>query len=146
MKAVTGDANVLASGFVGKPATSPPAAFLNAWQAQLYTLVLSDNILTELAHTFIRPYFRQRLTAQEAADDLALLRQRARIIPITVTVQGVATHPEDDLVLATALRGNVDYLVTGDGNLHRLGSYQSITIVTPRHFVDVMLLQLNEQL
>lgn len=38
-------------------------------------------------------------------------------------MQGVATHPEDDLLLATALNGGVQSLVTGDHGLLWLGAY-----------------------
>ena len=44
-------------------------------------------------------------------------------LPITAHVQGVATHAEDDLVLATAESAQADYLITGDKKLQRLGTY-----------------------
>jgi hypothetical protein len=44
----------------------------------------------------------------------------------------VATHPEDDLILATALSGAADYLITGDSKLQKLGTFQSVTILSPR--------------
>lgn len=57
---------------------------------------------------------------------------------ITVEVHGVAAHPEDDLVLATALSGQADYLVTGDLKLQRLGTHQGVQILSPRAFLDVL--------
>jgi len=61
-------------------------------------------------------------------------------MPTTLTqdVHGVATHPEDDLILATAVSGQTDYLVTGDAHLQRLGTYQGIVIVSPRQFLEVL--------
>jgi predicted nucleic acid-binding protein len=50
----------------------------------------------------------------------------------------VATHPEDDLVLATAVSAHADYLVTGDRKLQRLGSYQGVRILSPREFLAVL--------
>lgn len=58
--------------------------------------------------------------------------------PITVQIAGVATHAEDDLVLAAALAGQVHYLVTGDKDLQALGSYQGITILPARAFLDLL--------
>jgi uncharacterized protein len=139
MTTLTVDTNVLASGFVGKPELSPPARVLDAWRIRLLTLVLSEHILTELARTFRLSYFSRRLSVVEAAANVDLLRQRTRIIPITLTVQGVATHPEDDLVLATAISGRVEYLITGDGKLQQLGSYEGVAILSPRRFVDSVL-------
>ena len=59
-------------------------------------------------------------------------------VPVTAQVQGVATHPEDDLILATAISGNADYLVTGDRQLLALGSYGGVRIVTPRDFLAIL--------
>ena len=97
------DTNVLASGFVRHHPASPPVQLVDAWRAGIYTLVISDHILAELARTFAEPYFAQRLTLAQMAADLVLLRDEASPAPITAQVQGVATHPEDDLVLATAV-------------------------------------------
>ena len=50
----------------------------------------------------------------------------------------LATHPEDDLVLAAAVSARSDYLVTGDKKLQDLRSYQGVTIVTPREFLTIL--------
>ena len=57
---------------------------------------------------------------------------------MTAEVHGVATHPEDDLILATAVSAKADYLVTGDKKLRELGSYQGVSIVSPREFLDIL--------
>lgn len=57
---------------------------------------------------------------------------------MAAVVAGVATHPEDDLVLATAISGSADYLVTGDRQLRQLGSFQGVVIVSPRTFLDLL--------
>ena len=59
------------------------------------------------------------------------------MVVITVEVSGVATHPEDDLVLAAAVSAGADYLVTGDKQLLKLGRYQGATILSPRDFAEV---------
>jgi predicted nucleic acid-binding protein len=62
----------------------------------------------------------------------------ASIVKIAELVEGVATHPEDDLILATALSGQVDYLVTLDQQLLRLGSYGGVQIVSPQAFLTIL--------
>ncbi len=57
---------------------------------------------------------------------------------ITAEVHGVATHAEDDLILATAISARVEYLVTGDKKLQELRSYQGVAIVSPREFLDIL--------
>jgi predicted nucleic acid-binding protein len=51
-------------------------------------------------------------------------------------VQGVATQTADDLVLATAVSAGADYLVTRDGKLLQVGSYQGVNIASPTEFLQ----------
>jgi hypothetical protein len=60
-------------------------------------------LLAELIGTLAKPYFRRHITDEVVARLLELLHLDAAVSPLTVAVQGVATHPEDDLVLATAV-------------------------------------------
>jgi len=130
------DTNVLAAGFV-RPEPAP-GQLLAAWLAGAYMLIVSDHILTELARTFEEPYFRHHLTPEQRANNLALVREEATITPLTAQVTGIATHPEDDLVLATAVSGQAQYLVTGDKKLQQLGTYQGVTILSPRAFLELL--------
>jgi putative PIN family toxin of toxin-antitoxin system len=134
------DANVLVSGIVGfiAGADRPPAQALAAWRAGRFELLLSDDILAEVQRPLEKPYFTARLTREQRGRVVALLQTEATITPLTVDVHGVATHPEDDLILAAAVSAGADYLVTGDTQLQRLGNYQGVRIVFPRTFVDVL--------
>ena len=133
------DTNLLASGLVGlQIPTSTPGQLLQAWQARRFDLVLSDHILTELLSTLQDPYFRRRLSTRQIQGALRTLRRRSQVTPLTVSVSGVATHPEDDLILAAAVSAGVDYLVTGDGHLQRLGTYEGVEIVSPRQFLELL--------
>ena len=46
--------------------------------------------------------------------------------------------PDDDVVLATALAGRADYLVTGDEDLLTLTRYHDTRILTPREFWEIL--------
>ena len=130
------DTNVLVSGF-----SSPhgaPGQLLALWLGGVYELILSQPILTETARTLREPYFAQRLTPAQQAANLTLLRRQAEIVTLTATVQGIAPSPADDLILATAVSGQAEYLVTGDRGLAAVGSYQGVEIVSPRAFLDVL--------
>ncbi len=94
--------------------------------------------MDEVSSTFEKPYFVRRLTPGQIARAKDLLEQQSRIVLPDATVVGVATHPEDDLVLATALAGACRYLVTGDGPLRRMSMYRDISIVTPAEFLQVL--------
>jgi uncharacterized protein len=130
------DTNVLASGFAGiLIPTSTPGEVIRQWRRGTYTLVVSQHILAELRRTLRNPYFSSRLTSRQITEAVALLRLRAALTPLTAHVSGVATHPEDDAVLATAVSGRVDYLVTGDRPLQAVGTYAGVTILPPLAFL-----------
>lgn len=131
------DSNVLLSGFLSEAGV--PGQLLLAWMAGAFELVISEEMFAEVARNIVKPYFRRRLTLQQIAADLGMLAAEARVTPITVTVSGVATHPEDDRILETAVSAQVDYLVTGDGALRRrLDVYRSVQLLTPREFLAVL--------
>jgi putative PIN family toxin of toxin-antitoxin system len=131
------DANTLASGAVAAPGTTL-AEVIDRWMNDEYGVVLSQEILTELQHTFANPYFTTRLSVQERTAYLTFVAQHVLLIPITAKVQGIATHPEDDVVLATAASANASYLVTGDRKLQGLGRYKEIHILSPAAFLAVL--------
>ncbi len=130
---------MLASGIVGfSQPTSTPGQLLHRWREKQFSLMVSEHILSELASTLANPYFRHQLTPQQRAGTIALFRSDALVTPLTTVVHGVATHPEDDFVLATAVSGHADFLVTGDKKLQQVGRYQDVTIVSPVQFLDVL--------
>jgi uncharacterized protein len=131
---VTLDVNVLASGFPAEAGT--PSMSIQRWTDLEYELVLSAHILDGLERTWQKPYFRLRYSSQRTGDALRLLRTAATIVVPDATVSGVGEDIEDDLVLATAVAGNADFLVTGDKHLQELGRFRGITILSPRQFLD----------
>ena len=133
------DTNVLASGIAGiaRP-ESTPGELLRRWRAKAFVLVISEPILAELGRTFTNPYFASRLSPADLAAALARFRTEARIQPMTIQVSGVATHPQDDAILATALSARALYLVTGDRQLLAHGAYGGTRLLSPRQFLAVL--------
>lgn len=128
------DTNVLVSAFPAHGTV--PAMLIDAWRQGAYHFVISEPILEELAETWSDPYWQARFAPTESVAAIALLRSTAIVTALTVEVTGVATHPEDDLILATAVAGAATHLVTGDRKLRAVGAFQGITILSPRAFLD----------
>ena len=129
------DTNVLASGVVTS-AQTVNGQVIQAWRENKYTLVLSEAILTEFSRTLLQPYFSARLTAAQIEATLNLFRTEATIVSPIVTVKGVATHPEDDPIIATALSGKAHYLVTRDEKLQKkVQEYKGVSIISPPVFL-----------
>jgi putative PIN family toxin of toxin-antitoxin system len=140
------DTNVLASGIVEfADDKRVPARLLRLWREQRFILMVSPGILIELHKTLESPYFRRQLTSEQITAAQRLLHEEAESTPLSVRVSGVATHAEDDLVLAAAVSAQVDYLVTWDKQLQRLGAYQGVSILSPRAFLDMVEMYGEEQ-
>ena len=111
---------------------------MRRWRAKTFTLVVSEHILAELEDTFTDYYFTRRLSASAIQSALDSLRLDSVIQPITIDVAGIASHAEDDVVLATAVSARADCLVTGDKPLLERGSYRDTLLLSPRQFLDVL--------
>lgn len=131
------DTNTLASGALAK-AETPPTAIVDAWRHGVFTLVISPDILDELARTLAKPYFAERLSSDDVTAFLELLNGMAVPVSVPGAVTGIATHPEDDRILEAAIVANASHLVTGDKKLQDLTTFQGVTIVSPRQFVTIL--------
>jgi len=133
------DTNVIVSGVVGiRRSASVPGQILNLFHAKEIEVITSDALLAEIERTLSLDYFTQRTERLDREMALDVLRTYGVKITLTVTVEGVASHPEDDLILATALSAQVDYLVTGDKQLLARDGYEGLSIVSPRAFLDLL--------
>lgn len=132
------DANILVSAIL-VPAGIPARILLAAF-AGLFACSASEAIISEVLTTIGRDRVRRRYRVDPSwlSQVRRFLESRPVLVPITATVQGVASHPEDDLILATAVSAQADYLVTGDRQLLALGQYQGVRIVTPRDFAAII--------
>jgi len=66
---------------------------------------------------------------------LAAYAQLCEFVEPVALSAPVCRDPDDDIVLATALTGRVDYIVTGDEDLLVLKSYHSVKMRSPREFL-----------
>jgi putative PIN family toxin of toxin-antitoxin system len=117
-----------------------PWRILAAAYASTFLCFTSDAINTEVFRTLGRERVRRKYPIEptEVERLRRFLESRPVHVSITATVQGVATHPEDDLILATAVSAQADYLVTGDRQLLALRTFQGVQIVNPRDFVAIL--------
>lgn len=128
------DANVLLSGLV--TGTSTPQRIVQLWSDDQFDLVASDHILDGVERALLKPYWQRRLDLTQIQDRLTRLRRIVDVVSPTDDVHGVAEDDEDDLVLATAVAAEADYLVTGDKYLLDIEEFRGIRIVSPRAFLD----------
>jgi hypothetical protein len=132
------DTNVLVSSLIATQGT--PRRLFNAWQANQFTLITSPYLLAELQHVLTYPRIAKRLSMHEAelATILAALAEKAEFVRVTDELSGVTRDPKDDQVIACAVAGKADYIVSGDQDILVIGIYKTIRIVTPVEFVQVL--------
>lgn len=133
------DANVYASALV-KP-DGPPGRILHRLLAdRAFEVVLSASILLELRRCLGYARLRKHISLSDAEIDRWLLA--LELIAETVTprrdVRAVPDDPEDDHIVAAAIEGRSDFIVTGDRHILALGEYEGVRIVTPAAFLKVL--------
>jgi putative PIN family toxin of toxin-antitoxin system len=133
------DTNVFLSGAIAK--TGPIAFIMTAWSRAAFDAVVSRPLMDEIIDNIHGRYFATRLSPAARQDHLRTIAAGTTLVQLPPAVPSIATHPEDDLILATAVAGAVDYLVTGDRQLLALGIHEGIPIVSPADFVKLLDLQ-----
>jgi putative PIN family toxin of toxin-antitoxin system len=138
MVRVVFDTNVFVSAFI-QPKSPSGRLLARLIQGDKFELVLSTAILDEVGRALRYPKVRKRIRLDD--DDLDLRVAMLGILSTMVsvsghTVTGVSRDPDDDAILAAAVEGCADYIVTGDHDLLAIGDYQGIRIVTPRAFLQ----------
>jgi uncharacterized protein len=92
--------------------------------------ITSDYVLAEL-ETVLRTKFE--FTRQKAKVTTNALAKLSEVVA-PKAVERVSRDPLDDYILAAALEGRADYLVTADIDLLILGSYKTAQILSPDQF------------
>jgi putative PIN family toxin of toxin-antitoxin system len=136
------DANVILSGMAGyAKAESVPGEILRRFVFGECILVTSPPIANEVRRNLGKDFLRRSLPDEELAELMSAVFRGAEFVPLTRTVSGLASHPEDDLVLATVANGETSHLVTGDRQLIALESFEGADVSTPRAFLDILATQ-----
>lgn len=97
-------------------------------------LVTSRALLDELARVLRRKFD----TDPNDVPFLEAYRDQATIVRPAALPRAVCRDHDDDKVLAAAIAGKTDLIVTGDEDLLVLGQYRGIRILSPRQFVELL--------
>lgn len=139
------DTNVLVSGIAN--AGGEAGRIATALRAADFELVISKSILDEVANVLRREHVRQELVdldENEIATVVQDLRELADVVPGSyIDVDMVPADPNDNHVVACALEGLADYLVTRDQGLlelhfKRVAAHRRVSMMSPRAFLQVL--------
>ena len=119
------DTNILVSAvlFDGLPQGLVEQAFRGE-----YELVTSEALLDEFEEVLRERFARPALLARALREELASIADMSR----PERIPRASRDPADDMVLAAALGGHADAIVTGDKDILDLGAYEGMPVLTTR--------------
>jgi putative PIN family toxin of toxin-antitoxin system len=124
------DTNVIVAGLVAEGLCREIVETHLPAHTPLLSQVLWDELLEKLREKF-----------NLGLDELPVLHlyyRHATWVEPQELEKPVCRDADDDWVLATAVAGEADVIVTGDADLHALGAYQRVAILTPRQFFELL--------
>lgn len=71
---------------------------------------------------------------EEISEAVNLLHSRMKVVEPPTLKHSVCRDPDDDNILAAAVKGKCDYIITGDKDLIVLKQYEGIDILSPKSF------------
>ncbi|MGD0961904.1 MAG: putative toxin-antitoxin system toxin component, PIN family [Methylomonas sp.] len=129
------DTNVLLAALISPH--GPPDAIYRAWRASRFELVTSVAQIDELRRVSRYPKLKAILPAHRIGAMVNNLQRAIMLDELPPLPTGVkADNPDDSFLLAMAIAGQADYLVTGDryAGLLKRGSIGRTRIITPAAF------------
>ena len=129
------DTNVLLSALLSPHGW--PDTLYRAWQKERFDLVTSVTQIDELRRASRYPKFKDVLQPQRVGTMVNNMRRSILLDALPPLPVGIEVgDPNDAFLLAMALTGEADYLVTGDyrAGLLQRGSHGRTRIVTPATF------------
>lgn len=132
MRAVL-DTNLLLSSLISSG--SVPDRVYRGWKDGIFDLVTSEWQLGELRRASRYPRLRKYIKPHEADAMIGGIEVNALVFDELPDVS-LAPDPDDNPLLATAMAGVADYLVTGDKGVLGLERVESARILTARAFLE----------
>lgn len=134
------DANVLISYLLRRGPSSAVVQLVEAAFEGACRLLLTHEIVAEVSAAVARkPYLGGRISAAQVDELVAALAVVAEVIStISDPIPAVTSDPRDDYLLAYALVGSADYLITGDEDLLCIGQVEATRIVGPASFLELL--------
>ena len=128
------DTNVLVSALI--TSDTPPDLIYRAWRKQAFDLISCEEQLIEIERVLAYPKLQRFVRESEAVLLLSGLRRRAVIVRVR-DVEHFTEDPADNILIAAALAGDCDYLVSGDKqHMQGLAPDHSMAVLSPAKFLE----------
>ena len=135
------DANIFVSALLNPKGS--PAKVINAWITNKFDCVISIPLLKEITRVLEYPRLRTKynLDTKEVIKFLQLINWGAEKVDVSGRFK-LCRHPNDDLILETAVMGEAKYLVTRDDDIKRdqnlitQMTIHGVTVLSVRAFLE----------
>jgi putative PIN family toxin of toxin-antitoxin system len=128
------DTNIIVSGIYW---SGPPFAILEAAKAKRFQILTSEVLLDELDDVLSRAKFTNRVALLRTLPGRSIhasVQDLVELVNVISDINIVTRDPDDNAVLACALDGGADYVISGDRHLLELGEFAGIQILPPDRF------------
>ncbi len=138
---VLADTNIFVSYLLNPDRDGSVQALIQAVTDEQITLLLPQDLTDEITVTVTsKPYLVQHITQKALNALLETLALLGEEIPrITSPLPQLSRDQKDDYLIAYAVVGGADFLVTGDKDLLVLGHVGDLSIITAQDFVTTHL-------
>jgi putative PIN family toxin of toxin-antitoxin system len=139
MPKVVLDTTILVSAFLSKAGVS--RQLLHEAQAGAFQICLAEEILAETKRVLLEyPRIRKRYDYPDEAviEYVNLLQVLSQMVTSLPKIKVVTRDPNDDMVIACALKAKAQYIVSRDKDLLELEDYQQIIIISPEAFMQIL--------
>jgi len=131
------DTNQLISAILTPDGKS--AMILDEILAGTFTLVISPKIIKEAEKVLSYPKLVKLLKKRDVSPEtIKALLDKIQVIGImtydSLLVDAIRDDPSDNIILACAVEGEADFIISGDHHLTDLKTYQGIIIIDPATF------------
>ncbi len=147
MYRVTPDVQALVQAAISSK--GPAGALIASWEREETTLITCEEIILEYENVLRRRHIIGRfahISNETIAASAAALREDSLFVTLRDVPRVVTEDPDDDVVLACAVAGNAEYIVSRDRHLLRLDTYQGIPIISTEAFARILRGQVSEPL
>lgn len=133
------DVNILISYLLSETPSSPVVRAVEAAFRGAYTILLPPDLVDEFAaKVTTNDSLREGIFVHDA-DELIETLTTIAVIPERIeTFVNVVRDPKDNYLIAYALYGHADYLVTGDKLLWTEHDLDGLAVVSPAEFVNLL--------
>ncbi len=138
MKAVF-DSGILISAFLTKKGIS--AELLRLARQELFQIYLCEEIFEEIQRvllTYLHVREQYSYSNRQVAMFCQGLKGATNLVAKLPSIKAVLNDPNDDMIVACAIKARVDFIVSRDEDLLGLKKYKGIKIVSPEEFMETL--------